>query len=384
MAFIWSVTEEVQVHSYSSIYSKKTRTNATERVTAQKMTERTELFEHLMRTGHRVVPTVATAQQAAKAYRSTASRLEGKSARRAQPGSSTRERVRSREKRSRGRDLLRTLRATSPFLAGADVHALRASAPPAGLGKLCNTSSCNASLIVRAAVQPDARTYRRCAVVHSGSSLVNAGLGACIDSMDAVLRCNDAPLISRADLGTKTTWRLSTYSPWRVVTASEKLGSGIFNATSQLLYCHTPWVGVCQQTRGAMQINPSFVGAVRDLVHGLTRRFIRAPSSGMLGVGLALALCNETAVFGSTIEQEPADAPAQCAKYFDWDEFSRLSTRWTTLSIKKRNVSQTGGKVCLTSHEYFNRDGHSWHWERVALRTLASDGAISVAGHAKL
>ena len=138
-----------------------------------------------------------------------------------------------------------------------------------------------------------------------------------------------------------------------------------------------------------MQVNPTFVGEVRNLVqsvvprtatrnHRLARLLIRAPSSGMLGAGLALASCNETVVFGSAIEH--ALAPDQCAKYFDWDEFSGLSTRLRTLSIKQRNVSRTGGKVCLTTQEYFGRDGHSWHWEQEALRALARDGLIRIAG----
>ena len=179
-------------------------------------------------------------------------------------------------------------------------------------------------------------------------------------------------------MGTRCTWRLSTYSPWRVVTESERLGSRIFDATSQLLYCHNPWVGVCQHTRGAMTINPTFVGEVQRIIHTLTRHIVRTPSSGMLGVGLALALCNRTVLFGSTLvrDSHSGGAAPTCAKYFDWDEFSQLSTPLRTLAIKQRNLSVTGGKVCVTTREYFNDASHSWYWEREAMRALAEAGAI--------
>ena len=108
----------------------------------------------------------------------------------------------------------------------------------------------------------------------------------------------------------------------------------------------------------------------------------------MLGVGLALALCNRTMLFGSSLAHrherhaaasEASAAPRECAKYFDWGEFSQLATPLRTLSIARRNVSQTGGKLCVTTHEYFQDASHSWYWEQGALRALGEAGAIEIS-----
>jgi len=338
---------------------------------------------HLKRLGLTYVPGRATAAAASRHYEHTA-RLDGQAHTRGdRVAACSSSNTRTNTTRRATWKALATLQRSAPFLAGATATLLQRHRPPGGLGTGCTPPACDAVSIIRAAVQPKLGVYERCAVVSSSRSLMNAGLGACIDGFDGVMRFNDAPLVSRRDLGAKTTWRLSTYSPWRVVTDSERLGSGLFTADHQLLYCHNHWLGVCQTTPAAKTINPTFVNHAQRFIAGVTRGLRRPhgegphrpPSSGMLGVALALVLCNHTTVFGMTAEDPQADRTARrrCAKYFDWISFGNGSS--------PRQTRPTGRRGCITAEEYFHpalNSFHSWSMEREVLRTLHGAGVLHV------
>ena len=360
---------------------RRQRSAATTNRTASERAD--PLHWHLKRLGHRVVPSVRTAHSASAAYTraahlaSSSARSLSRSCRQTWPPAPMTS--------ARSPRILSALLRTQPFLAGESSSRLLHHPPPGGLAG-CKPPDCDVAAIVRAAIRLDGpSTYGRCVVVSSSRSLVNSGLGECIDGFDGVFRFNDAPLVSEIDLGKKTTFRLATYSPWRVIAASERLGSGIFSAVNYLLYCHTHWLGTCQKMRSAKTVNPLFVGQLQRLIRRLAgqRRAQgesarRPPSSGMLGIALSLALCNSTTVVGSTLASPLARPVAwrQCAKYFDWFEFWNSS--WSTLH---RNLSRAGGRKCVTEGEYFDPASntyHSWSREREALRSLHEAGLVGL------
>ena len=130
------------------------------------------------------------------------------------------------------RFLHRTLQATPLFMADAFPPALLLYHPPRGLRDNGLQPSCKARAVSRvgtcdmlsvaeafvrnATIPPPPRVFSRCAVVGSGSHLDASDLGGCIDAHDAVIRLNDAPVAPQymKDVGTRTTWRLSTMQSW--------------------------------------------------------------------------------------------------------------------------------------------------------------------------
>ena len=151
---------------------------------------------------------------------------------------------------------LQELRSTPAFLADESITALCARPPPEGLlsgplalgsllarlnqtaegAKLCKGSDACASplrtpTLCRAlASELKQRTlgiargskFRRCAVVGSSGHLRGLNAARIIDSHDAVMRFNLAPVGPHAqDVGSRTTWRVMSHFPWRVVVSGK-------------------------------------------------------------------------------------------------------------------------------------------------------------------
>ena len=88
--------------------------------------------------------------------------------------------------------------------------------------------------------RPALASYNACAVVGSGGGLMGSAAGRQIDSHDAVLRFNTAPVERRfdADVGNRSTLWVASHFPWRVqlrTTPSSRVA----------LYCFNPWLGSC-------------------------------------------------------------------------------------------------------------------------------------------
>ena len=128
-----------------------------------------------------------------------------------------------------------------------------------------------------------------------------------------MLRFNNASLSPRwrADVGGRTSLWVSTHAVWRrraEASATSPLQDG---GAHSALYCFNPWVGAChaeafeqrqQQNRqrhggGALLLNPGLVARLAALQRRLggSRRASVRPSTGLIGVVLALRLCRAAA-----------------------------------------------------------------------------------------
>lgn len=208
-------------------------------------------------------------------------------------------------------DALRALRSTGVFIAQESNHtSLCEQRPPFGLydggaralvGRANDTrlSAC-AALAKRIAVRRqnvNPPKHASCAVVGSGGILRYSGHGKEIDKHEFVIRFNGAPTLSlyHADVGSRTTFQLSTLVPWRHwrrrVDAVQ-----LARTRDNVLYCHNHWVGNCwldalQHGNGKV-VNPVLVSRMGSLLrfHG-SRKASRVPSTGLIGVAIALATC---------------------------------------------------------------------------------------------
>lgn len=177
--------------------------------------------------------------------------------------------------------------------------------------------------------------YDSCAVVGSSGILRRAGYGREIDRHDAIFRFNYAPVGLKerlaSDIGVRTSYRLATHfphedireNPWRV-TASSLRKRQALEATARaalLLYCHNPWMGVCQRAAvdtpngPARLVNPLLVEWVAALQQHFGRR-ARVVSSGMAGIAVALAACARVRLFGFGNASD-ASQGAVCWRYWD-------------------------------------------------------------------
>jgi len=211
-----------------------------------------------------------------------------------------------------------------------------------------------------ATTPPTPKRFGRCAVVGSGSQLGSSNLGTCIDGHDAVIRLNDAPVTAQhaEDVGWRTTWRLSTMTSW---VDAVKRRSPDLRADAQLLYCLEPWVGKCQHIglsgrfggRGASMINPEMVGQVQTATFALAQQVAqsaqdwqynklfgytpRPPTTGMLAIFAALSACDQVNAFGLTVNVSTPPPQHGCAKYY----------------VGRKHH----GRPCMTSSEYFGKEG---------------------------
>uniref|UniRef100_A0A7S0NWS0 Uncharacterized protein n=1 Tax=Calcidiscus leptoporus TaxID=127549 RepID=A0A7S0NWS0_9EUKA len=158
-------------------------------------------------------------------------------------------------------------------------------------------------------------SYGACAVVGSGGTLRNAHHGREIDAHDAVIRFNLAPTGGEwlEAVGSRSTFRLfngQSRSRHTLVRA---------NTSHELLYCpFDKWLGKCilsavsfrtstTSTRvgvGAsrplpwLMVNPVLIWQAAQLQHAHGGRHVRMVSTGLLGVVLALAMCETVSLYG--------------------------------------------------------------------------------------
>ena len=140
------------------------------------------------------------------------------------------------------------LRPIPAFLANENASALCELEPPGGLVSSRNRSECLefASRLRANSSEPNQTHFSTCAVVGSGGGLAGSRLGASIDRHEAVFRLNLASVNGwTADVGRRTTFRVATHWPWRVLVFGGSSKSLMAHGVTALLYCHNPWVGKC-------------------------------------------------------------------------------------------------------------------------------------------
>lgn len=224
-----------------------------------------------------------------------------------------------------------------------------------------------------------------CAVVGSGAGLLRSKAGAFIDTHDYVIRFNAAPpLIARTppadnkmyaqDVGSRTSLRIATHAPWR-----HHRRDG-YPAERLALYCHNTWLGICHRdilsryaAAGAAVhvINPVLVGRIAGLVDSVSDRpRSRAPSTGLIGLGIAVSLCGPRINlfgFGNVTEAGRAGYADRCDHYWEcrvpssayfFDRAQRLTHDWkaqwrvlTWLASQQRLTlhSTRGGELFVKS-----------------------------------
>lgn len=279
------------------------------------------------------------------------------------------------------------MRRTPVYLAEANAQLLRQAAPPAGFGHLPAATA--ATLIAAASLPRPPRRVGRCAVVGSAANLLGSHLGRCIDSHDVVIRFNGAADAAAgaaaAHLGHRTTWQLSTYPAWRA--ATQRASVGIHHEPQplqQLLYCQNTYVGVCQlKAHRPIAVNPSFVGATSKLMDSVLRArgwdwlhrqdaHRKPPSTGMVGIGLALASCRHVDVFGFTVDKRLLFPPSnRSGSMGSGGQGGALAA----LTCAKHTAVRPG---CVSARDYFGRQGgfHAWQLQFEVVRALAETGQI--------
>ncbi|KAL3916246.1 MAG: hypothetical protein SGPRY_006904 [Prymnesium sp.] len=248
------------------------------------------------------------------------------------------------------------LRGTPPFLADATDQALCARRPPFGLKdglsrvkaisalsekrnenrtRPHNQSAASICLGLAMGLRratlgssflPRSR-LRSCAVVGSSGGLLHSRHGIQVDSHDFILRFNTAPVTSYAgDVGNRTNLWVASHHPWRVKLrdASSQKKRGRVSDAYVALYCFNAWLGSCHGDAitgsygKALLINPVLVSHVMALQQahlGSSAKSIK-PSTGLMGIAIALTLCTNVTLFGFANDSNMV-AASNCNHYYD-------------------------------------------------------------------
>ena len=251
------------------------------------------------------------------------------------------------------------LRALPAWSADADVGRMCLQGPPFGIadaperihGALWSAEGANATLrgrnmsaaagasencanlartLQRVTGRPRRSTFSTCAVVGSSGGLRGSQQGMEIDEHEAVFRFNTAPTGGRyaADVGNRTSLWVASHIPWR---AQLKARVGAMGEEEAALYCFNHWLGKCfsdavggtmRDARGRptmpLLMSPLLTGAMMAIqvaLGGKSSGPVR-PSTGLMGVGLALASCARVTIYGFANYTEDATR-AFCNHYYD-------------------------------------------------------------------
>jgi len=264
-------------------------------------------------------------------------------------------------------DRLQQLRTTPPFLADEVAEALCAHRPPFGLkdsvGRISGILSLRGNRSHNNAVRKDNqsatslcldlawrlrkatlgqavlpyRWFGSCAVVGSSGGLLHSRQGKLIDAHDSVFRFNSAPVDAySADVGARSQLWVASHFPWRMkmrelrsdrkLVASSSPTAMNSSATSGVvsLYCFNSWLGSCHADaligeRGyTLLINPVLVRRVTELqrAHRGSTSMNTRPSTGLIGVALALTTCKRVTLYGFANDSN-LQAASTCNHYFD-------------------------------------------------------------------
>ena len=118
------------------------------------------------------------------------------------------------------------------------------------------------------------------------------------------------------DVGRRVSFWISPHRWW-----SRRRRLANETAAQSLLYCFNPWVGECHAEAlraRAMLINPRVVAvlsALQKQLKGSQRPSVR-PSTGLVGVGLALSICRRVSLFGFVNATDPRELP-ECDHYWE-------------------------------------------------------------------
>lgn len=187
-----------------------------------------------------------------------------------------------------------------------------------------------AAALQRSTSRPSQTTFGTCAVVGSSGGLSGSGQGAQIDAHDAVFRFNTAPVGGRYmdDVGNRTTVWVASHAPWRTQLRTRV---GTFASEDAALYCFNPWLGACfsdalagkrVDSRGRtitpLLISPTLAASMMGIQVALGGRATSnlRPSTGLMGVGLALASCARVSLFGFANDSD-ARMAGFCNHYYD-------------------------------------------------------------------
>jgi hypothetical protein len=196
-----------------------------------------------------------------------------------------------------------------------------------------------ARLFKRITGRPSRVHYGTCAVVGSSGGLTGSGQGARIDAHDAIYRFNNAPVGGpyEADVGNRTSVWVASHVPWRgqarrvaaLAAAAVNLGGeGLAREEAAALYCFNPWLGACHvDAMGGKRlgihappllISPALVAAMMQIqiTSGGKSGGVVRPSTGLMGVGLALASCARVSLFGFGNDSDPG-MQGHCNHYYD-------------------------------------------------------------------
>ncbi|XP_033865347.1 beta-galactoside alpha-2,6-sialyltransferase 2-like isoform X1 [Acipenser ruthenus] len=182
--------------------------------------------------------------------------------------------------------------------------------------------------------------FRSCAVVTSAGAMLNSSLGKEIDSHEAVLRFNAAPLEGyQKDVGNKTTiriinsqilanpnYRFNTSTLYKDVTLvawdpapySVNLHKWYKNPDYNLF---TPYVEYRRKhpAQPFYILHPKFIWQLWDLIQGNTLETIQPnpPSSGFIGILMMMSLCDEVHVYEYIPSLRQTDLCHYHERYYD-------------------------------------------------------------------
>ena len=296
------------------------------------------------------------------------------------------------------RSLLASLRATPISLAAEQPAALCRGPPPGGLR---GTTESMATLVGKSDTTPDAatdlclrfaikmkrataasmlpQTSRSCALVGNSGMLRGSHHGALIDGHETIVRLNFAPAVGRhvVDVGRRTTIRLLTHFPWRTLRSGNY--PSLKAAQQLILWCQNVWLGVCQRdvlnppsgrrrhaangTMGAAPVwvlNPVLIQHLLRLYAHVThyerRLNPRAPSTGLVGLALALSACEQVSVFGfgNASNSPNGETEQRCRYYYN-------------CGMNERQYFNSAGEA---------REEHDWRSQALLMTRLVDAGAV--------
>ena len=205
-------------------------------------------------------------------------------------------------------------------------------------------------------------THATCAVVGSGSSLLERSHGARIDRHDAVFRVNEAPPGSKfaQHVGRRTTVRV-----WGVQHLPDMSGHWAVAEEALVVYCGpVTWVGQCWSwipTSPRPRFSPFAWQQVSIDIHGETTTNVKSqlpraqrtsttvPSSGAMSVWLALAMCRNVSVFGFGWCDATADTRVGAVYYDPTDRRNKIGfARYHDLPAEWRWLRRLHSERVLT------------------------------------
>ena len=146
-----------------------------------------------------------------------------------------------------------------------------------------------------------------------------------------------------------------------------------------MLYCFNPWLGSCHydvlsgvRTKSPLLLNPHLVylAAMLQRAHAARAAPSVRPSTGLVGIGMALSMCSSVSLYGFGNDSDTSSA-GDCRYYWD----CRFNVSRATFQARATAAGPCRAPLSASRH-LSRRQNHDWHAQWRALSALIDTGDL--------